>query len=98
MHIEEVLDGSQLTLKLDGRLDTFTAPQLEHGCGSQLKEVDLLVLDCSSLTYVSSAGLRVLLSAHKTMREHGRMVLRHVSGEIMEIFDITGFIDILDIE
>lgn len=91
-------DGS-LLLALSGRLDTTTAPQLEAELERSLPDVELLTLDFSKLEYISSAGLRVLLSAQKRMNSRkGKLIVRGVCADIMEIFDITGFVDILTIE
>jgi len=98
MTIEKKLTGTELTIALAGRLDTTTAPQLENELKASLDGVERLVLDFSSLDYLSSAGLRVLLSAQKTMNKQGAMVVRNVNETIGEIFDVTGFCDILTIE
>ena len=98
MTIEKMMTEATLSLKIVGRLDTATAPELEaaiDGCVAGIKE---LVLDCSALEYVSSAGLRVILKAQKMMNVQGKMKLTHVNETIMEVFDITGFADILTIE
>ena len=98
MTIEKAMTGTAAALKIIGRLDTTTAPELEaaiDGCAADIKE---LVLDCSALEYVSSAGLRVILKAQKLMNAQGAMKLTHVNETIMEVFDITGFADILTIE
>ena len=98
MMIEKTINGTAATLKIIGRLDTTTAPELEatiDGCVAGIKE---LVLDCSELEYVSSAGLRVILKAQKLMNTRGTMKLTNVNETIMEVFDITGFADILTIE
>ena len=98
MTIEKIMNGTAATLKIIGRLDTTTAPELEaaiDGCAAELKD---LVLDCSALEYVSSAGLRVILKAQKLMNAQGSMKLTQVNETIMEVFDITGFADILTIE
>ena len=98
MTIEKTITGTAAALKLIGRLDTTTAPELEvaiDGCAAEIKD---LVLDCSALEYVSSAGLRVILKAQKLMNAQGNMKLTHVNETIMEVFDITGFADILTIE
>ena len=98
MTIEKTVSGAAATLKIVGRLDTTTAPELEatiDSCAAGIKE---LVLDCSALEYVSSAGLRVILKAQKLMNAQGTMKLTHVNETIMEVFDITGFADILTIE
>ena len=98
MTINKTIADTAVTLKIFGRLDTTTAPELEatiDGCVAGIKE---LVLDCSELEYVSSAGLRVILKAQKLMNAQGHMKLTHVNETIMEVFDITGFADILTIE
>ena len=98
MNIEKMLNGAALTLKLSGRLDTTTAPLLEAELKASLSGVTHLVLDFATLDYLSSAGLRVLLAAQKTMNKQGDMVVRSVNETIAEIFDVTGFCDILTIE
>ena len=98
MTITKNQNGSELKLALGGRLDTTTAPQLETELKSSLDGVKRLELDFAGLEYISSAGLRVLLAAQKTMNKQGEMVLRNVCDDIMEVFDITGFCDILTIE
>ena len=98
MTIEKNIAGTSVTLKIIGRLDTTTAPELEatiDGCVAGTTE---LVMDCSGLEYISSAGLRVILKAQKAMNAKGGMKLLHVNETIMEIFEITGFSDILTIE
>ena len=98
MDIEKTKTGTELTLALDGRLDTATAPRLEAELG-ELSGVGRLVIDMGRLVYVSSAGLRVLLKAQKTLtRAGGGMVLRNVSQDIRDIFEVTGFDEILTIE
>lgn len=98
MNIQQEKNGSTLTLKLEGRLDTATAPQLESCLNNTLDGVTSLILDFSALDYISSAGLRVLLSAQKRMNKQGGMVIRNVNEEINEVFEMTGFADILTIE
>lgn len=98
MTIEKIANGSTTTLKIGGRLDTTTAPELEAAVNGCIAGVEQLVLDCEALEYVSSAGLRVILQAQKTMNTQGSMKLVHVNETIMEVFDITGFVDILTIE
>ena len=90
--------GSELTVALTGRMDTTTAPQLERELKESLEGVENLVLDFAALDYLSSAGLRVLLAAQKQMNKQGGMVIRHVNETIAEVFDVTGFCDILTIE
>lgn len=98
MIIEKNLAGTALTLTLSGRLDTTTAPKLEAELKASLAGVEHLVLDFAALDYLSSAGLRVLLAAQKIMNKQGDMVVRSVNETIAEIFDVTGFCDILTIE
>ncbi len=98
MNIVKTQEGSTLTVALEGRLDTITAPQLEGDLRSSVNGVEKLIFDLSSLEYVSSAGLRVLLSAQKVMNRQGDMIIRNVRPEIMEIFEITGFVDLLTVE
>ena len=98
MTIEKKMTGDELTVILEGRLDTNTAPQLEAELKAALPGVAHLVLDFAQLDYLSSAGLRVLLGAQKQMNKQGDMVVRHVNETIAEIFDVTGFCDILTIE
>ena len=98
MNIIRNKDGSKLTLALEGRLDTTTAPQLEGELKEALDGVTELELDFQQLEYLSSAGLRVLLAAQKVMNKQGSMVIRHVNETIHEVFEVTGFIDILTIE
>ena len=90
-------DGGVLTVALEGRLDTVTAPKLEKCFKDALPGVTELIMDFEKLDYISSAGLRVLLSAQKTMSRQGSMKLIHVSESIMEILEVTGFSDILTI-
>ena len=98
MNIIRNKDGSKLALALEGRLDTTTAPQLEAELKASLDGVAELELDFEKLEYLSSAGLRVLLAAQKVMNKQGSMVIRHVNETIHEVFEVTGFIDILTIE
>lgn len=98
LNIEKKKEGSKLELVLTGRLDTTTAPELEKELKASLDGVNELVFDMASLEYISSAGLRVLLSAQKIMNKQGTMKVLHVNETIMEIFEVTGFSDILVIE
>ena len=98
MTIEKNLNGTELTVTITGRLDTTTAPQLEAEFKQSITGVEKLVLDFAGLEYLSSAGLRVLLAAQKVMNKQGEMVIRNVNETINEIFEVTGFIDILTIE
>ena len=98
LNINKTTEDKTLTVALEGRLDTTTAPQLESELKSELAGVETLVMDFEKLEYISSAGLRVLLSAQKVMNKQGEMKVVHVSDVINEIFEVTGFSDILNIE
>ena len=98
MEIIKKKEGSQLIIAVEGKIDTSTSPELETAVRSDIDSVDNLIFDFEKVTYISSTGLRVLLSAQKIMNKQGRMVIRNVSSSVMDIFDITGFVDILDIE
>ena len=98
MKINKKLEGNNLEFALEGRLDTTTAPSLEEEVKNNIEGIKELVFDLKDLVYVSSAGLRVLLSAQKTMNKQGNMIIRNANEEVMEIFEVTGFIDILNIE
>ena len=98
MTIEKKLIGETATLIVSGRLDTQTAPELEKELDSVLADIKELTFDFANLEYVSSAGLRVILKAQKAMNAQGSMKLTGVNDSIMEVFDITGFLDILTIE
>ena len=98
MNITQKRNESQLSLLLEGRLDTTTAPELEKVIKSSLDGVTELTIDMSRLDYLSSAGLRILLGAQKTMNKQGGMKVTHVNETIMEILEVTGFVDILTIE
>ena len=98
MTIEKKINGEALTLIVSGRLDTQTAPELEAELDSILPALKELTFDMTNLEYVSSAGLRVILKAQKAMNTQGSMKLTGVNDSIMEVFDITGFLDILTIE
>ena len=98
MTINKKAQGGELELALVGRLDTTTAPQLETELKRSIDGVTELALDFAGLEYLSSAGLRVLLAAQKVMNKQGKMVIKNVNETIMEVFEITGFADILTIE
>ena len=98
MKINKTLAGNTLTIGLEGRLDTTTAPDLDQELKASLADVTELIFDFAQLEYISSAGLRVLLSAQKTMSKQGNMKIRHANEMIMEVFDVTGFTDMLNIE
>lgn len=98
MTITKNQDGEKLLIALEGRLDTTTAPNLEAELKTALNGITSLTFDLKGLEYISSAGLRVLLSAQKTMNKQGEMTITGANETIMEIFDVTGFVDILNIE
>ena len=98
MTITKNLNGTALEIALEGRLDTMTAPELEAELNQDLGNAESLTLDFSKLEYISSAGLRVLLSAHKAMSAKGGMKVTHVNEIVSEVFEVTGFADILNIE
>ena len=97
MNITKTKNGSNLTVALEGRLDTSTAPELESVFKNSLEGVTELTIDMAALDYLSSAGLRVLLGAQKTMNKQGSMKVANVNDTIMEIFEVTGFVDILTV-
>ncbi|MCR5505809.1 MAG: STAS domain-containing protein [Bacilli bacterium] len=98
MEINKKLSDKTLTVTLKGRLDTNTSGDLEVALRSDLTKINKLVLDFKELTYVSSAGLRVLLATRKFMNKHGDMIIRNVCPAVMEVFQLTGFDEILTIE
>ena len=98
MTIQEIFDKETVTLKIDGRLDTVTAPEFEKKVSALGEEVKHLILDMEGLTYISSAGLRVLLAAQKKMNQLGTMKVIKVSDLVMDVIEMTGFADILEIE
>lgn len=98
MNITKTLDNGNLTLSLEGRLDTLTAPDLEATIEKEIANVTSLTLDLEKLEYVSSTGLRVILKAHKIMKNRGEMTVINVCESVMEIFDITNFTSILNIK
>ena len=97
MKITKELKGTELTIALEGRLDTTTAPELDKEL-KDLSGVNTLTLDFGALEYISPAGLRVLLTAHKAMSSKGGMKVTHVNEIVGEVFEVTGFVDILTIE
>ncbi|MBR1407942.1 MAG: STAS domain-containing protein [Clostridia bacterium] len=97
MTIRKEINGKDLTLAVEGRLDTLTAPELEAELKGGMADAETLTLDFSKLDYISSAGLRVLLAAHKTMSRKGGMKVMHVNEIVQEVFDVTGFSDVLTI-
>ena len=98
MLISKQMNGTELTIALEGRLDTITSHQLEAELRKSIDGVDRLVFDMANLAYISSAGLRVLLKAHKVMSKQGKMAMRNVNTDVMDIFEVTGFDEILNIE
>ncbi|MBR1708134.1 MAG: STAS domain-containing protein [Clostridia bacterium] len=98
MKITRNMNGNTLTVALEGRLDTTTAPELEQTLKDSMDAASELTLDFEKLEYISSAGLRVLLSAHKVMAKKGGMKVVNVNEIVSEVFDVTGFADILNIE
>ncbi len=98
LNIDKTVGNGAAAFTLEGRLDTVSAPDLEDALKCALDGVSVLTLDLEKLEYISSAGLRVLLSAQKTMNRQGKMKLTHVNETVMEIFEVTGFSDILTIE
>ena len=98
MTIEKKTNGTALEIALEGRLDTMTAPELEAELNRSMPGAESLILDFSKLEYISSAGLRVLLSAHKVMSAKGGMKVTNVNEIVQEVFEVTGFADILEIE
>ena len=98
LNINTNKDGNTLRIILEGRLDTITAPSLENELNESLSGVEELIFDLKDLQYISSAGLRVLLTAQKVMNRQGSMVVTNASDDVKEIFDVTGFSDILTIE
>ena len=98
MIITKNIDGETLTFTLEGRLDTTTSPQLEEDLKQSVGGVTELIFDFSGVEYISSAGLRVLLAAQKVMNRQGSMKLMGVNENVLEVFEITGFIDILTLE
>ncbi len=98
MTINKTANGTELLMAVSGRMDTSTAPQFEAEIKNTLDGVEKLVLDFENLEYVSSAGLRVILAAQKIMNKQGEMIIKNVGEVIAEVFEITGFVDILTIE
>ena len=98
LNITKFREAKSLKITLEGRFDTGTAPQLDEIVRTELADVETLIFDFAKLEYISSAGLRVLLAAQKIMNKQGRMVVKNVSDEVKEIFEVTGFTDILTLE
>ena len=98
LKITKQADGSTLTVKVEGRVDSNTAVELDRALNGALDGISKLILDFERLEYISTAGLRALLIAQKTMNQQGTIVIRNVSGAVKEIFEVTGFTDMLMIE
>lgn len=98
MKINNQKEGTQLVIALEGRLDTTSAPQLEDSIKGSLAGIEMLIMDFTGLEYISSAGLRILLSTQKVMNKQGKMVIRNANDVVKEVFDMTGFSDILTLE
>ena len=98
MNINIEKDDSRVVMKIEGRIDTVTAPELEKAINNEGETLQFLVLDFKAVNYISSAGLRVLLTAQKKMNTQGSMELINVSEEVMDIFEMTGFTDVLVIK
>mgnify|MGYP004515665987 FL=1 len=98
MNINKIQNGSELTIELEGRLDTVSAPSLEAELKKDINGVQTLIFDFAKLEYLSSAGLRVLLASQKVMNRQGEMRIRNVNSTISDIFEITGFSEILTVE
>ena len=98
MQITKTVENDNLTLSLEGRLDTLTAPQLEAEVNGKLDGVKTLIFDFQNLAYVSSAGLRILFMAQKIMNKQGKMIVRNANDDIKDIFTVTGFSNILTLE
>ncbi len=98
MEIQKTLDGTTLTVKLEGRLDTTTSPKLEEELRSSVDGITCLVMDLEDLEYISSAGLRVFLAMQQIMNKQGEMIFRNVNETVMDVFEVTGFSDVLTIE
>ena len=98
MNINKKLNGSELLFELEGSIDSTSAPELDKVINESIKDVESLILDFKNVDYISSAGLRVLLVAYKTMAKQGKMVVRHPNSNVMDICSMTGFDNILTIE
>ena len=98
MKIDKHIENGKGCYALEGRIDTTTAPDLERELKNDMEHIDSLILDFEKVDYISSAGLRVLLSAHKTMSKKGGMKVTNVNEMVREVFEVTGFSDILNIE
>mgnify|MGYP002626553558 CR=1 FL=1 len=98
MKINKTKNGSSLTVAVEGRIDTVTAPEFESDVKGAIDGIDALILDFEKVSYLSSAGLRVLLSLHKIMNKRGTMTVKNANETVKDIFEVTGFSEILTIE
>lgn len=98
MEIQKTLNGTALTVAVEGRLDTTTSPRMEEELRKSIDGITDLIFDFGKLEYISSAGLRLLLAMQKIMNKQGKMTLKNVGEVVMEVFEVTGFVDILSIE
>lgn len=98
MNIIKSANGTELTMAIVGRLDTVTAPEFEAELKASIGGVESLILDLAELEYTSSAGLRIILMAQKTMNKQGKMIVKNVNESVMEVFDITGMADFMTFE
>jgi anti-sigma B factor antagonist len=98
MNIEVIKNEETITFKLEGRLDTITSPNFERKVNEELVNIKTLILDLKNLKYISSSGLRVILTAQKKMNQLGKMKLINVNEMVMDVFEMTGFSNILTIE
>lgn len=98
MNVDKTIEGDRMTLTIDGRVDITTAPILERAFDECAEQAHSIVFDCRGMEYISSVGLRILAKAHKAMLDKGGMKLTNVNDPVMEVFNITGFSDILAIE
>ena len=98
MKIKKTKNGGELTLEIEGRIDTLTSPELEEAVKSEIDGLTKLVFDFANVEYITSAGLRVVLNALKIMNKQGSMVVKNVNDEVMDIFEVTGYTDFLTIE
>lgn len=98
MTVNKMIEGNKMIVDVEGRLDTVTAPDFEKSIKESLEGVTEIVIDFAGLSYISSAGLRALLVLQKTISAKGTMVLKNVSADVMDVFEITGFLDVLNIE
>jgi len=98
MKVTRIPEGEKLTLKIEGRLDTTTASILENELKDSIEGVKELILDVTDMEYISSAGLRVILTAQQIMNRQGSMVVKGANANVVDIFEVTGFIDIINVE